>query len=124
MSTDAGVDLVAYCPGRAEAITIQIKTNLQAKHAGGGKGKAALDWWVPESVPASLVALVDLSGEKVWLFKRDEFAEHAQQRSSGRLHLYMYTDPQVKPHLKGRLMHSYEFERFTISNRASELFGI
>jgi hypothetical protein len=124
MSTDAGVDLVAYSPHLAQAITIQIKTNLGAKHAGGGKGKAALDWWVPESVPASLVALVDLSSERVWLLRREEFADHAQQRSSGRLHLYMYTDPRAKPRLKGRLMHSYEFERFTISNRASELFGI
>jgi hypothetical protein len=77
MSTDAGVDLVAYSPRLAEAITIQIKTNWQAKHSGSGKGKAALGWLVRDPVPASLVALVDLSSEKVWLFKQDEFAEHA-----------------------------------------------
>jgi|SRR6267142_3774082 len=124
MTTDSGVDLVAYSSPLAQAITIQIKTNRQAKHSGSGKGKAALDWWVPESVPASLLALVDLSSEKVWLLKREEFEEHAQQHSSGQWHLYMYTDPKVKPRLKKRLMHSYEFERFTISNRASELFGI
>jgi hypothetical protein len=123
MTTDAGIDLVAYSPMRAEAITIQIKTNWQAKHAGGGKGKAALDWTVRDPVPASFVALVDLSSEKVWLFKRDEFAEHAQQHRPGQLHLYMYTDPGVKPRRKG-LMRSCEFERFTIFNRASELFGI
>src|SRR5688500_18380489 len=92
MSTDTGVDLVAYSPRLARAITIQIKANLKAK-PGGGKGKAALDWWVAEDVPAALVALVDLSSEKVWLFKKEELGELAQQRSSGRLHLYMYTDP-------------------------------
>jgi hypothetical protein len=123
MSTDTGVDLVAYCPSRAEAITIQIKTNLQPKHSGSGKSKAALSWLVQDPVPAALVALVDLFSEKVWLFKRDEFAEHAQQHRPGELGLYMYTDPRAKPRSKG-LRRSCEFERFTISNRASELFGI
>src|SRR5687767_2684480 len=80
MSTDTGVDLVAYSPRLDQAITIQIKTNLKSK-PGGGKGKAALDWWIDEDVPATLVALVDLSTEKVWLFKREEVLELAQQRS-------------------------------------------
>ena len=123
MSTDTGVDLVAYSPRLAQAITIQVKTNLRAK-PGGGKGKAALDWWVPESVPAALVALVDLSTEKVWLFKREELIELAQQKSSGRVHLYMYTDPAARPRTKHRPSHAYEFERFIISNRVTELFGI
>ena len=43
MSTDNGVDLVAYAPRGAAPVTIQVKTNLKAK-PGGGKGKAALDW--------------------------------------------------------------------------------
>lgn len=123
MSTDTGVDLVAYSPRLNEAFTIQIKTNLRSK-PGGGKGKAALDWWVSESVPAALVALVDLSTEKVWLFKREELMALAQQKSSGRVHLYMYTDPSVKPRRPDRMSHAYEFERFIISNRVTELFGI
>ena len=122
MSTDTGIDLVAYSPRLAQAITIQVKTNLRSKPS-GGKGKDALDWWVPETVPALLVALVDLSSEKVWLFKREELADLAQQKSSGRLHLYMYTDPSAKP-LLGRLSHSYEFEKFIISNRTGDLFGV
>jgi hypothetical protein len=69
MSTDTGVDLVAYSSRTSQALTIQIKTNLRAK-PGGGKGKAALDWWVSESVPAQLIALVDLSSEKIWFFTR------------------------------------------------------
>ena len=122
MSTDTGVDLVAYSPKREEAITIQVKTNLRPK-PGGGRGKAALDWWIREDTPASLLALVDLSTERVWLFNREEALELAQQRSSGRVHLYMYTDPAAKP-TKDRLAHSYEFERFMITNRAGDLFGI
>ena len=123
MSTDTGVDLVAYSPRLAQAITIQIKTNLRAK-PGGGKGNAALDWWVSASVPATLVALVDLSEERVWLFKREELIELAQQKPSGRLHLYMYEDAAVKTRIKDHFSHVHEFERFIISNRVTELFGI
>jgi hypothetical protein len=123
MSTDTGVDLVAYSPRIAQAITIQVKTNLQSKR-GGGKGRAALDWWVPESVPANLVAFVDISSERVWLFRKEELPALAQQRSSGRLHLYMYTDPSAKPRLKDRLVHAREFERFVLSNRVAEIFGV
>jgi hypothetical protein len=124
MSTDTGVDLVAYSPKLKDAITIQVKTNLQPKRSSSGTGKPALDWWVSEQNSASLVALVDLQSEKVWLLKRDELDQLAQQRSSGKLHIYMYTDPSVRPRLKDRLVHSYEFERFMISNRVNELFGI
>ena len=123
MTTDNGVDLVAYAPGRQEALTIQVKTNLRSKPS-GGKGKLALDWWVAETVPAELVALVDLSTESVWLFQREELLELAQQNSAGRAHLYMYTDPSARPRKSGRLSHLFDFERFKIANRAHELFGV
>jgi len=122
MSTDEGVDLVAYSPRRAEPISIQVKTNLKSK-PGGGKGKAALDWWVPVDTPAQYVALVDLATERVWLVSRDELAELAQQRSSGRYHIYMYTDPAAKPRKTGRLAHVHEFKRFLLSECAERVFG-
>jgi len=65
-----------------------------------------------------LVALVDLETEKVWLFRQEELAAHAQQKSSGRLHFYMYTDPAAKPRT-GKLAHAYEFEKFMNSNRVT-----
>ena len=45
LTTDSGVDLVAYSPRNARPVTVQVKTNLRAKPA-GGKGKEVLDWWV------------------------------------------------------------------------------
>lgn len=122
MSTDVGVDLVAYSPRSGRAISIQVKTNLRAK-PGGGKGKAALDWWVPVSMPADYAALVDLSSENVWLLAREELAQVAQQRSNGRYHLYMYTDPTAKPRKSGRMAHAHEFGRFLLSNCAHRVFG-
>lgn len=43
MTTDAGVDLVAYSPRSRRPRTIQVKTNEKPK-PGGGKGKFALQW--------------------------------------------------------------------------------
>ena len=123
MTTDAGVDLVAYAPQQARPFSIQVKTNLKAK-PGGGKGKAALDWWVDEDTPAQLVTFVDLSSQKIWLVLREELATVAQQRSNRRFHLYLYTDPTHKPKKQGRLAHIYEFERYLIENRAHAEFGI
>ena len=90
MTTDTGIDLVAYLPGSKRAITIQVKTNLAPK-PGGGKGKMALDWWVSKDSPAEMVALVDLDSENVWLLSHAELSEIAQQKNTDRLHFYFYT---------------------------------
>jgi len=122
MSTDHGVDLVAYAPISHKAVTIQVKTNFQSKPS-GGKGKPALDWWLPENCPAQLMGLVDLSSRRLWFFMREEIPILAQQRSGGRFHIYMYTDPTHRPKNAGRPSHAYEFEKYLIENRAHELFG-
>lgn len=122
LSTDAGIDLVAYAPSSGKAVTIQVKANLRAK-PGGGKGKAALDWWVPEGSPAECVALVDLASESVWLMTFAELLAHAQQRSGGKLHLYMYTDPSVRRRNPERPSLRNEFECFLLPNQAVTIFA-
>lgn len=125
MSTDSGVDLVTYAPKMPGAMTIQVKANLQPK-AAGGKGKSALDWWISDEMPSlsQLVALVDLSTQRVWMFKSEEIPSLAQQHPKGRYHLHMYTDPAARPTKLNRLSHIYEFEKYLLGNRARELFGI
>ena len=125
MSTDSGVDLVAYAPKMPGPMTIQVKANLQPK-AAGGKGKSALDWWISDEMRShsQLVALVDLSTQRVWMFKSDEIPSLAQQHPKGRYHLHMYTDPTTRPTKLNRLSHIYEFEKYLLGNRARELFGI
>jgi hypothetical protein len=122
MSTDSGVDLVVYSPKRKVATTVQVKSNFQPK-PGGGKGKPALDWWISEENPADLIALVDLSTDRIWLFRKDELSQFAQQKSGGRYH-HMYTDPTARPKKTERSAHVYEFERFSLQNRSHELFGL
>ena len=102
MTTDAGIDVVAYSPRSARAVTIQVKTNQRPKQA-GGRGRLALDWWVPRSTPADYVALTDLSELRIWLFTREEMVACAQQESSGRCHLYMYAEVTVMRRNRSRL---------------------
>lgn len=92
MTTDTGIDLVAYSPDKKSSFTIQVKTNLAPK-PGGGKGAPSIDWWVSEDCPAEWIAFADVSTRRVWMLTRRELAARAQQRSNGQLHLYMYTDP-------------------------------
>jgi hypothetical protein len=120
MTTDAGVDLVAYSGVKGRSITLQVKTNLAPK-PGGGRGALACDWWVSEDCPAELYAFADLSTRRIWILTKHELASAAQQRSSGRLHLYMYTDPE-----SGSIAYSRHgdarFSEFLFENRVFSLF--
>lgn len=120
LTTDSGIDLVAYAPRCERPVTIQVKANRGPK-PGGGKGRLALDWWLPVSNPADLVALVDLTAEDVWLLKHSEFDQLAQQRpDNGKLHLYFYVDDDYQPRRGSR---ADEFETFKLERRIEELFG-
>lgn len=119
LTTDAGVDLVAYSAQLVQAFTVQVKTNLRPKPS-GGRGKPALDWWLREDSPADLVALTDISRDKVWLFRHEEFDSLAQQRSSGKLHFYFYVGAENTK--KGKCVES-GYQAFALENRAAELFG-
>jgi hypothetical protein len=120
MTTDTGVDLVAYSDIQKRSFTIQVKTNWQPK-PGGGKGAPAIDWWVSEDCPAEIYAFADVSTRRVWLFTKKELDSAAQQRSNGRLHLYMYTNRDEESLAYTR--HGDErFSAFLFENRVSPLF--
>ena len=51
LTTDAGIDLVVYAPVSAEATTVQVKSNLAPKPA-GGKGQLSRSWDFPHACPA------------------------------------------------------------------------
>jgi len=121
LTTDSGVDLVAYSSRKQDAITVQVKANLKAK-PGGGKGKLAIDWWVLQDSPADLFAFVDLERSRVWLIKKSELVILAQQQPEGRYHFFMTVDPTAKARKDGKLFHEYEFEKYLLENRIHELF--
>ena len=123
MSTDTGIDLVAYSPARKHPATIQVKTNLKPK-PGGGKGRAAIDWWLPENSPAELVAFVNLEHQAIWVMTHAEVQSYAQQQSGGKYHFYMHTDPPVSTKKTDRPVNVLEFEPFRLESRAAQLFDI
>jgi hypothetical protein len=120
MTTDSGIDLVAFSARKRDALTVQVKANERPK-PGGGTGKLALDWWVPVDSPADLVAFVDLASSRIWLMTQRELAACAQQQSSGRYHFFMSVDPGYRPK-KERLSRDTDFERFLLERRVASLF--
>ena len=95
MTTDSGIDLVAYSPKSNRSFTIQVKTK-EKPVSGGGTGKMALAWDLRDDSAAELVAITDLSTDSAWLFTHGEFEKFAQQHSAkGNLKLYMYVDETV-----------------------------
>lgn len=119
LTTDSGIDLVAYSPLSERAFTIQVKSALRPKPA-GGRGRPTMDWWLREDSPAEFVALTDLSRDRVWLFSHQELDRLAQQRSSGRLHFYFYIEGELPTQ-------QYTGESFyaahLLENRIAEMFA-
>lgn len=118
MTTDVGIDLVAYSPARTAPLTIQVKTNLAPKPA-GGRGQPALDWWIPIKNPADLFALCDLSEERVWLFDRDELPRNAQQQTAEKYHVCISLSYSQRSR---RTRSIQEFEPFLLVYRIQDIF--
>ncbi|MCX6122699.1 MAG: hypothetical protein NTX44_13900 [Ignavibacteriales bacterium] len=120
MTTDYGIDIIAYSSRTNHALTIQVKTNEKPKKA-GGKGKLALGWWLADDSPADLIAFVDLSSNSVWLFRNMEVAKYSQQHSTGKYQFYMYVDSQVAvKHIRPVFLN--QFADFMLEKRISNLF--
>jgi hypothetical protein len=118
LSTDSGIDLVAYAPGATRATTVQVKTKRQATRS-GGTGRLALSFTFPHDLKAETLALVDLSADAAWLMTREEALALAQQhRPDGSRHLYWY----VATAPAGALA-AADIAPFALEVRASAIFG-
>jgi hypothetical protein len=111
-----GIDLVVNLKKPRREYTIFVVSNLRPKRA-GGKGKEALDWWIPVRTEADIIGCVDLSALRIWIFERDELPKYAQQKTASKYHLYMYTDKAVALRGKKSMKFDYEFEGFRLENR-------
>ncbi|MCE3255721.1 MAG: hypothetical protein K0R25_1215 [Rickettsiaceae bacterium] len=117
LTTDSGIDLVAYSAKSKKSFTIQVKTNLQPKK-GGGKGKLALDWYLRADSPADLVALVDLESERIWLMTLEQISGLAQQKSSSNvLHIYLYTQKTTSK----KRTHDFEFSDYLFEDQVLKI---
>lgn len=124
LTTDSGVDLVAYAPGSAGAATIQVKTQA-APAPSGGKGALSVGFFFPDDLRAELLAVTLLSDDRVWLFTRDEARELAQQHNArGMRQLYWYIEP--RPTRSGAIAprHSGDMAPYLLEHRVGALFGV
>jgi hypothetical protein len=120
LTTDAGIDLVVYAPGRAEATTVQVKTNLAPRPA-GGKGQLSRGWDFPDACPAQLLALVVLDTDRAWLFTIAEARDLAQQHSpKGSRKLYWLLDPP--PGRASGARHEEQMTQYLLEGRAPQFF--
>ncbi|MEB5016544.1 hypothetical protein RXP78_29875, partial [Pseudomonas aeruginosa] len=116
-------DLVAYAPGSASAVTIQVKTQT-APSPSGGKGALSVGFFFPDDLRAELLAVTLLSTDTVWLFTREEARELAQQHNAkGMRQLYWYVEPRpVKGSTAPR--HAGDMEPYLLERRVGDLFGV
>jgi hypothetical protein len=114
LTTDAGVDLVAYPPGTGRALTIQVKT-VERSTPAGGKGALSTGVVFPKDSPAEYLSVVRLSDERVWLFPI-EYALRLSKQATPRL--YWFVDPVTAP--TGALMEQ-QVERYRLESMLDEL---
>jgi hypothetical protein len=114
LTTDAGIDRVAYPPGTARALTIQVKT-VERSTPAGGKGAFSTGVVFPKNSPAEYLSVVRLYDERVWLFPIEDALRLAKQETP---RLYWFVNPETAP--SGALIEP-QVERYRLESMLDEL---
>ena len=80
MTTDRGIDLLAFEPNTRRTVSIQVKA---ATHREPGAAEW-ISWSMPKECTAEYVAVVDLERDKGWLFSKEEFEKFAVGKGKGK----------------------------------------
>ena len=120
MTIDAGIDLVVYAPGNRTASTVQVKTIMGAKPA-GGRGAPSRGWFFPDNCPAQLLAFVTLDTNTAWLFTLQEAQELAQQHSQAG-NYQVYWRVEAVPVGSKSLRHEAQMVGYLLPTKAAQLF--
>lgn len=116
LTTDTGIDLVAYHVIGRRPMTIQVKT-ASARRV--GKSTLCIGWTLSRGCPAHYVALVDFDREKVWLMDFASFMQRAQQqKEKARLWFYVERPKRESANLEHIL------NGLTIEESVPRIFGI
>ena len=88
MTTDTGIDLVAFPDvsavheERPTPVTIQVKTTSHGD--GDSVSDEGVVWTVPWPCPADYIALVDKQRDRLWLFSTLDFERESTKAGQGR----------------------------------------
>jgi hypothetical protein len=115
------LESIWWCtPRDRSASTVQVKTNMGAKPA-GGRGALSRGWFFPDQCPAQLLAFVALDTDTAWLFTLQEAQELAQQHSQ-RGNYQLYWRLNAVPVGSKPRRHEAQMVGYLLATRAAQLF--
>jgi hypothetical protein len=115
LTTDTGIDLVAYPRTVNSAWQLDRPARIQIKastHRGNSSDKY-LGWDVTEDCPADFIALVDLDRNKLWLFPITDFKKFASK--AGKLNRRLWWCPPGYEYQKQH-RHESDFADYEMDN--------
>lgn len=121
LTTDPGIDLVAFRDIKRKAVTIQVKTCNPRIERSDPEGSKWLEWWVSDKclAVANYVAAVDLNRPKCWLFSTEEFKRRGATSGEG-YRLWWY----IPGHEYGRTRKTEEkFKEYEMYTAMPKVFG-
>ncbi len=86
MTTDYGIDLLAFDPKTHKAVSIQVRAS--SHH--GDMASQWVEWNMPKQCVAQYVAVADIEQDKVWLFTKDTFEKVASSTGGKGRRLWWY----------------------------------
>ena len=118
LTTDPGIDLIAFPSVREKPVTIQVKTSrLHSDYA----GDKYLRWQIPETCPADYIAMVDFHRDKCWLIETEKFKRKAHHTRDNQRRLHLYLSAREPESLKRQ---EEEFTEYEMGNAIPKVFGL
>lgn len=117
LTTDFGIDLVAFRADNKNPVSIQVKTCTYQSDS-----DKWVEFWVANDCPAKHIALVDLERDKCWLFSFKEFTDIATKSGEGS-RLWWWLPGYGSKRSKSK--HKEEnFTHFEMNNLIPKVFGL
>ena len=117
LTTDTGIDLVAYSSLKQKPVLIQVKTSRLLGHT----GNKWLRWQIPNDCPAEFIAMVDLDNDKFWLIRTEDFESKARRVSDGDLKLQWPFPDYESKEFKQR---EEQYKEHEMKNAIPRIFGL
>ena len=121
LTTDTGVDLVAFRDVRQKPVTIQVKTTTAPSDPPGIKW---VRWDVAANCPAEYVALVDLYRNKSWLISTEDLWKIAERPPDKDCYLWWYVPEYETKRGRRPAMNEEQFKEYEMDAAISKVFGL
>ena len=120
LTTDPGVDLVAFRDVKQKPVTIQVKTST---HLGDTPVIKWIRWDIGADCPAEYIALVDLERNKSWLISMKDLWEITERPIDKDCWLWWYV-PEHEPEYTRKREKEEEFKEYEMDAAIFKVFGL